>query len=767
MPLHSRLPASQDNHKIFRDVSDSSGPDLTVFIKDVDDKDGRKRALKMKTWSTIKDIKDTLQKQLHVPQSAQLIYFGPLMASGFALRNHRTLTDAGVYQSGETLLLKIKGEGTVTSAITMLKSEGENDVCISPSLLDVTPENLRRTVQQARLGLLLGLKPDLVSDGSGGTYFLRDARKIPVAVFKPADEEPYAENNPRGYVKTYGADDDEYDNSESMREGIKPGEACLREVAAFLLDHDSFSGIPMTTLAEARHPTFNYNGSMSNLTQGGAVVGRHSLQCGSTPPEGLLNKKVGSWQEFVPTDCSMDDLSPSKLSVDEVQKIAILDIRIMNADRNSANLLCRRNREDPDMFEIIPIDHGYCLRSVADVCWFDWCWLDWPQVKQPLSKKTRKFILGLDIEADVRMLQERLRLPTEALDYFRASSKLLQEGVREGLTLYDIAILCCRNDNKGEVPSPLEVLMATATDVASSAVHNGQWHHAAASRALAYQLSPTNEDRKTVHQQSTRTNLGYRNSMLKAASSINLSSFPTDPIKNPLPPPMLSSWSDDDCSSDTEDRNGTENECYEWASFIANKLDTAIVSPSTRRRQRAISVVSADFDDSDNSLSGTENTSSNRFWCVPPDLTETHNSEDVSWSSSSSPTAMPDSVAMYPESQISIKTRLSVQFDVRTQFILPQSDGRKEAKNKESLELSSTIGITGEAMALQASPSLLKKSQSYSGRSCKKSIGNTISTENSTFSRARNPSTEKYRAYLLKFINLLVTREVTIKVRRH
>ena len=33
----------------------------------------------------------------------------------------------------------------------------------------------------------------------------------------------------------------------------------------------------------------------------------------------------------------MDDLSPSKISVDEVHKIAILDIRLMNADRNSAN----------------------------------------------------------------------------------------------------------------------------------------------------------------------------------------------------------------------------------------------------------------------------------------------------------------------------------------------------------------------------------------------------------------------------------------------
>jgi hypothetical protein len=76
----------------------------------------------------------------------------------------------------------------------------------------------------------------------------------------------------------------------------------------------------------------------------------------------------------------MDDMSPSKLSVEQVHKIAILDIRILNADRNAANLLVRRRWDDT--LELVPIDHGYCLRSIADVCWMDWCWLDWPQLKQ-------------------------------------------------------------------------------------------------------------------------------------------------------------------------------------------------------------------------------------------------------------------------------------------------------------------------------------------------------------------------------------------------
>ncbi|OEU13330.1 phosphatidylinositol 3 and 4-kinase, partial [Fragilariopsis cylindrus CCMP1102] len=252
----------------------------------------------------------------------------------------------------------------------------------------------------------------------GGTYFLHNSRKAKIAVFKASDEEPYAENNPRGYIQQPGQD-------MFLREGVIPGEACIREVAAFMLDHGGFSGVPMTTLVECRHPTFNINGSRMSLAE-----------------------------EFVRTDCCADDISPSKLSVEEVHKIAVLDIRLMNADRNSANLLCRRKTDNS--IELVPIDHGFCLRSVADNSWMDWCWLDWPHLKQPMSRKTKKYILHLDIAKDAKMLQERFNICGEALDYFYASSSILKAGTKAGLSLYEIAVMCCRNDNLGEVPSKLE-----------------------------------------------------------------------------------------------------------------------------------------------------------------------------------------------------------------------------------------------------------------------------------------------------------------------
>jgi hypothetical protein len=254
-----------------------------------------------------------------------------------------------------------------------------HDICISSSMLGSTSRPLRRLVQHARRGLSRGFKPVSSLDGSGGTYFLHDSRKNRIAVFKPADEEPYAPNNPRGYLPQPG-------QNLTLRDGAVPGECCVREVAAYLLDHGGFAGVPMTTLAEARHPAFNYNGSRLTVAEGGATMGSHSdnnpfgcrSESGPTSTAGLF--KVGSLQEYVDCDCTMDDISYTKISDDAVHRIAILDIRLLNADRNAANLLCRRLADDS--FTLVPIDHGYCLRSKSNISWMDWAWLDWPQLKK-------------------------------------------------------------------------------------------------------------------------------------------------------------------------------------------------------------------------------------------------------------------------------------------------------------------------------------------------------------------------------------------------
>ena len=99
-------------------------------------------------------------------------------------------------------------------------------------------------------GFNYNLIPKLTDDGTSGAYRFRNEEKENIAIFKPIDEEPFAPNNPRGHLGPFG--------SQTFRPGVLSGESCIREVAAFMLDHGNFSGVPMTTFVEVVHPSLKY-----------------------------------------------------------------------------------------------------------------------------------------------------------------------------------------------------------------------------------------------------------------------------------------------------------------------------------------------------------------------------------------------------------------------------------------------------------------------------------------------------------------------------
>ena len=96
------------------------------------------------------------------------------------------------------------------------------------------------------MGLNQNFTPQLTSEGTSGAYLLKNAEGN-VAVFKPIDEEPFAPHNPREMKGMFGSD--------TCRHGVKSGESTMREVAAYLIDRDGFSGVPATTMVEVRHPS--------------------------------------------------------------------------------------------------------------------------------------------------------------------------------------------------------------------------------------------------------------------------------------------------------------------------------------------------------------------------------------------------------------------------------------------------------------------------------------------------------------------------------
>jgi hypothetical protein len=226
--------------------------------------------------------------------------------------------------------------------IDNLKKEAHSvkkSATVKPALVEpivVNPKvklspQVRKMISSAIAGLENGHLPVMSAEGSGGVYFMQDSTgQKKVAVFKPIDEEPMAENNPRDLpLSTDG---------EGMKRGTIVGEGALREVAAYILDHPAgnkksgdgvgFSGVPPTALVRSLHRGKSF--------------------------------KIGSLQMFMKNNGSTEDMGPRAFPVHEVHKIAVLDIRLANADRHAGNILTRTNEESGN-FKLIPIDHGYCL----------------------------------------------------------------------------------------------------------------------------------------------------------------------------------------------------------------------------------------------------------------------------------------------------------------------------------------------------------------------------------------------------------------------
>jgi len=270
--------------------------------------------------------------------------------------------------------------------------------------------------------------PLLCEQGEGGTYFLHNAQGSKIAVFKPADEDPQAVNNPKKKPNP--------DNPGSplvFRKTIPKGEAALREVAAYEFDRGSI-GVPQTRMMKAKGSFFKTN----------------------TSPDGGPDK-VGSMQVFVTSECESWDLAPYKFSTTDVHRIGIFDVRSFNTDRHGGNMLAVA-REDPkpgdSLYDLVPIDHGFCFPTGLSEA--NWEWLYWPQAKKPFDEETLAFIASIDLDEDSKLLRN-LGLSEEAVRVNQMTTTLLKQGAAAGLTLFEIAKLCQRKIFKdGEEPSPLE-----------------------------------------------------------------------------------------------------------------------------------------------------------------------------------------------------------------------------------------------------------------------------------------------------------------------
>jgi hypothetical protein len=396
---------------------------------------------------------------------------------------------------------------------------------------------------------------------------------------------------------------------------------------------------------------------------------------------------------------------------------------------------------------------------------------------QPLSAEFKDYVLNLDIEADARLLHERLNICEEAIDIFRASSSLLKAGVKAGLTLYDIAVMCCRNDNLGEIPSKLERFSSMASELSSIAIENEKWHHATASRAIEDQLTPK-KSRQFTH--------GRLRKCVSSGEILTLSGDSGESLDDVIAKresPGMTGSSASDSSLDAGDVLVDTEECEEWAASIIADVSVDQVPPLSRRDVRSDSVGSDDA--SNESLLSS---SPKGFWHVRPGTTRVNEDDDdesITWSPNASPRVTAQeprfcSLASSPPGRHftlgananantnanSLSKRPSVHFAP----ILTDEKPFMPALNLAKSKSSDDEKLPKVELELERQESGMTRSKSHPTFSQSFSqISSTSSSSSEVASPRRRPKPfteeyDNYRKYYEKFIDLVVVREMTAAV---
>ncbi|XP_010943329.1 phosphatidylinositol 4-kinase gamma 7 [Elaeis guineensis] len=305
----------------------------------------------------------------------------------------------------------------------------------------------KQLVKDAVKAIKSGVDPIPVHGGLGGAYYFRNSRGESIAIVKPTDEEPFAPNNPKGFIgKALG--------QPGLKKSVRVGETGFREVAAYLLDYDHFANVPPTVLVKITHAVFHVNDGVN-----GANGKAHDKKSQAV-------SKIASFQQFISHDFDASDHGTSSFPVAAVHRIGILDIRIFNTDRHAGNLLVRKLVDGAGRFgaqtELIPIDHGLCLPESLEDPYFEW--IHWPQASVPFSDDELEYIANLDPVRDSDMLRMKLPMIREAcLRVLVLSTIFLKEAVAFGLCLAEIGEMMSREFRcMEEEPSELEVVCIEA-----------------------------------------------------------------------------------------------------------------------------------------------------------------------------------------------------------------------------------------------------------------------------------------------------------------
>uniref|UniRef100_A0A3Q3F7P3 Phosphatidylinositol 4-kinase type 2 n=1 Tax=Labrus bergylta TaxID=56723 RepID=A0A3Q3F7P3_9LABR len=275
-------------------------------------------------------------------------------------------------------------------------------------------------IQVAEQAIENGVFPERISQGSSGSYFVKDLKGKIIGVFKPKSEEPYGHLNPK-WTKyfhklccpcCFG------------RGCLLPNQGYLSEAAASLVDTKLGLGVvPKTKVVYLASETFHYSAIDRAKSRGKKYaleivpkVGRRFHRVGLPP-------KVGSFQLFVEGYREADywlrrfEAEPLPENIrkqlqSQFERLVVLDYVIRNTDRGNDNWLIKyvkpgeRGQDEKDTdwpeissescIKIAAIDNGLAFPFKHPDEWraypFHWAWL--PQAKVAFSQETRDLVLS-------------------------------------------------------------------------------------------------------------------------------------------------------------------------------------------------------------------------------------------------------------------------------------------------------------------------------------------------------------------------------------
>ncbi|XP_031798919.1 phosphatidylinositol 4-kinase type 2-beta isoform X3 [Sarcophilus harrisii] len=275
------------------------------------------------------------------------------------------------------------------------------------------------TILRAEQAIDCGVLPERISQGSSGSYFVKDPKGKIIGVFKPKSEEPYGHLNPK-WTKyfhklccpcCFG------------RGCLVPNQGYLSEAGAYLVDEKLALGVvPKTKVVWLVSETFNYSAIDRAKSRGKKYALEKVPKVGKKFHRIGLPPKVGSFQMFVDGYKEADywlrkfeaDPLPENIRKQfqsQFERLVALDYITRNTDRGNDNWLIRYEKQSDgiessseekewttnkeSLIKIAAIDNGLAFPFKHPDEWraypFHWAWL--PQAKVSFSEETRELIL--------------------------------------------------------------------------------------------------------------------------------------------------------------------------------------------------------------------------------------------------------------------------------------------------------------------------------------------------------------------------------------